>query len=121
MELRPDGSHLAQTWERIRQKDPSAPLAVRHREAVLTLLAGPRWSDGYHAVFEHHAAFDAQLRALEVPTLVFAGDQDTVFHLLEPAYRALKHGVKATIAGQTTYVCDRAPREVAMLLRDFFQ
>jgi pimeloyl-ACP methyl ester carboxylesterase len=121
MELREDGSHFAQVWERIQAKDPEAPLALKYREAVLTLVAGPRWSEGYHAVFEHWEAFDRQLRALEVPTLVFAGDKDTVFHLLEPSYRALKQGEMAVIEGQTTYSCDRAPAQVAALLRNYFR
>jgi pimeloyl-ACP methyl ester carboxylesterase len=72
-------------------------------------------------VFEHWEAFDRQLRALEVPTLVFAGDKDTVFHLLEPSYRALKQGEMAVIEGQTTYSCDRAPAQVAALLRNYFR
>jgi pimeloyl-ACP methyl ester carboxylesterase len=121
MELRPDGSHFAQVWDRINKKDPGAPLALKYREAVLTLVAGTRWSEGYHAVFEHWADFGRQLHVLAVPTLVFAGDKDTVFHLLEPSYRALKDGHKAVLHGQSTYSCDRAPKEVAQLLRDFFQ
>jgi pimeloyl-ACP methyl ester carboxylesterase len=120
MELKQDGSHFAQVWERIQAKDPDAPLALKYREAVLTLVAGTRWSEGYHAVFNHWAEFDKYLRAIDVPTLVFAGDKDTVFHLLEPSFRALKHGTKAIIPGQTTYSCDRAPKQVAALLRDFF-
>jgi pimeloyl-ACP methyl ester carboxylesterase len=121
LELRQDGSHFAQVWERIQSKDPEAPLALKYREAVLTLVAGIRWSEGYHAVFQHWAEFERQLRALDVPTLVFAGDKDTVYNLLEPSYRALKHGHKAVLTGQTTFSCDRAPHEVARLLRDFFQ
>lgn len=121
MELKPDGSHLMAVWERILAKDPEAPLALREREAVLTLVASTRWTEGYHAVFNHAAEFDRALRAIEIPTLVFAGDKDTVFHLLEPSYRALKGGKKAIIPGQTTYSCDRAPKQVAQLLRDFFQ
>ncbi len=121
MELRADGGHLQQVWERILAKDPEAPLALREREATLTLSAGPRWTEGYHAVFNHAAEFDRDLRAVDVPTLVFAGDKDTVFELLEPSYRALRHGQKAIIPGQTTYSCDRAPKQVAQLLREFFR
>lgn len=121
MVLSPDGAHLSVVWERIVEKDPDAPLALQAREALLTLLAGPRWTEGYHAVFDHAAEFDAALRALEVPTLVFAGDRDTVYHLLEPSYRALRHGSKAVLPGHTTYSCDRAPKQVAQLLRDFFR
>jgi pimeloyl-ACP methyl ester carboxylesterase len=119
-ELHEDGSHLLAVWRRIAAKEPDAPLELRQREAQLTLLAGPRWVEGYHAVFGHAAAFEQKLRALAVPTLVFAGDRDTVYHLLEPAYEALKQGQKAVLAGHGTYVCDRAPGEVAALLRAFF-
>ena len=121
LELKQDGSHFAEVWERIQGKDPDAPLALKFREAVLTLVAGTRWSEGYHAVFEHWAAFAEYLPQVEAETLVFAGTKDTVYGLLEPSYRALKNGSKATIEGQTTYSCDRAPGEVANLLRDHFQ
>ncbi len=121
MELSADGAHLQQVWARIVDKDPAAAVDLRQREAVLTLVAGTRWTEGYHAVFDHAAEFDRQLRALDLPTLVFAGEKDTVFHLLEPSYRALKQGQKAVLPGQSTYSCDRAPKQVAQLLRDFFR
>lgn len=119
--LRQDGGHFTEVWERIQGKDPDAPLALKFREAVLTLVAGTRWAEGYHAVFEHWREFDQYLRELSTETLVFAGTKDTVYHLLEPSFRALKNGRKAAIEGQTTYSCDRAPGEVASLLREHFQ
>jgi haloalkane dehalogenase len=120
MVLAEDGSHFSTVWDRIQSKDADAPLEIRHREAVLTLVAGTRWAEGYHAVFEASDEFAQGLRALALPTLVFAGDKDTVFNLLEPIYLALREGTKAVIPGQTTYSCDRAPDEVSKLLRNFF-
>ena len=32
----PDGAHLQTLWQRLRAKDPSAPLALTHREFLLT-------------------------------------------------------------------------------------
>ncbi len=89
MVLKEDGSHLQVVWERIQGKDAEAPLELKQREAMLTLVAGTRWHEGYHAVFEH-AEFGAQLAAVACPTLVFAGDKDTVYHLLRPSFDLLQ-------------------------------
>jgi len=117
--LEPDGAHLMAVWDRIRSKDPTAPLALSHREAVLNLHAGVRYPEAYHAVFEHD--LPGQLAALEQPTLVMAGAQDTIRASLEPAYEALQHGEMIAFDTGGTYICDSHPELVAGALRPFFQ
>jgi pimeloyl-ACP methyl ester carboxylesterase len=105
-------------WRRVRAKDPSAPLALSQREAVLTLLAGDHYPAAYHAVFAHD--FAGQLARVTQPTLVMAGPDDTIFDSLEPAFRALRHGKRCVLPRGGTYVCDREPDLVAAALTDFF-
>jgi pimeloyl-ACP methyl ester carboxylesterase len=112
-----DGAHASALWARLRAKDPQAPLALTHREFVLNLRAGERYHETYHAVFTHD--FNARLAALDCPTLVMAGDADTLRAALEPAYRALKRGEIRYLTGNT-YVCDRDPDAVAAVVREFF-
>jgi haloalkane dehalogenase len=116
--LESDGGHFRAVWDRIRAKDPDAPVELTHREAVLNLWAGTRYPEAYHAVFEHD--FAGQLAALECPTLVMAGATDTIRASLEPAYRVLRRGRMLAFEVGGTYICDREPGIVADALVDFF-
>jgi pimeloyl-ACP methyl ester carboxylesterase len=113
-----DGKHLLAVWRRVRAKDPSAPLDLSQREAVLTLVAGERYPEAYQAVFAHD--FAGQLARVAQTTLVMAGPDDTIFDSLEPAFRALRRGSKCVLSRGGTYVCDREPDLVAAALTDFF-
>ena len=112
------GAHLASVWRRIRAKDPTAPLELAARETLLTLTAGARYAETYHAVFTHD--FAGQLARLEQPTLVMAGPDDTIADSLEPAFAALRQGQLVRLARGGTYVCDREPDLVAATLDHFF-
>lgn len=114
--IKEDGAHASVLWARLRAKDPTAPLALTHREFVLNLHAGERYHETYHAVFSHD--FKAQLAALRCPVLVMAGDADTLRNALEPAYHALAEGTLRQMKGNT-YICDLAPDAVAQVIREF--
>jgi pimeloyl-ACP methyl ester carboxylesterase len=112
------GGQLTAVWQRIRKKDPGAPLSLAQRETVQNLIAGARYPEVYEAVFRHD--FAGQLARLEVPTMVMAGPDDTIFASLEPAYRALgPGGTMKVLPRGGTYVCDREPELVADAIREF--
>ena len=117
VEIAPDGGHLAAVWNRIRAKDPTAPLELSHREAVLNLHAGVRYPEAYAAVFDHD--LPRQLAGLECPTLVMSGAQDTIAASLEHAYHVLQDGTMTMFPTGGTYICDREPGLVAGALRTF--
>ncbi len=117
VELDADGEHMMAVWRRIRAKDPTAPVALSHREAVLNLHAGVRYPEAYRAVFDHD--LPGQLAALDHHTLVMAGPDDTIAASLEPAYRALRRGEINRLPRGGTYICDREPAVVAQALREF--
>lgn len=112
-----DGAHARAIWARIGAKDPEAPLAIRERDALAGIAAGARYPQAYAAVLEVDTA--AQLRAVECPTLVFAGTADILYPPVEAAYRLLKRGRKAEIPGGRSFVCERQAAAVATLLADF--
>lgn len=112
-----DGGHLLSVWKRIRAKDPSAPLELRHREVVQNLNAGARYPEAYDAVFAHDLG--GQLRTIACPTLVLVGPDDTIYASAEPAARRLPRGRLHVFARGGTYICDREPELVAAALRDF--
>jgi pimeloyl-ACP methyl ester carboxylesterase len=113
------GAQFAAAWQRVRNKDRTAPLALAQREAVLTLGAGEHYPAAYHAVFAHD--FAGQLARLAQATLVMAGPDDTIFDSLEPAFRALQRGTRRVLARGGTYVCDREPDLVVEALQSFFK
>lgn len=113
-----DGSHLRVLWERMVAKDAEASSEIRQRETLAGAAAGRCYPEAYRAVVNVDTA--AQLRALSCPTLVFAGTLDPLYPQLDAAYRLLKRGTKAEIAGARTFVCERNVDDVARLLGEFF-
>ena len=117
IELKSDGSHLSHLWERLRSKDENAEISLIHREFLLNLHAGERYHEAYFAVFVQD--FENQLKALNCPILVTAGDKDSLKDCLEPAYKALKKGEMRRLIGNT-YICDQSPELVSNTIREFF-
>ncbi len=116
--LAADGSHLPALWQRIAAKDGQAPAALRQREVLAGAAAGPAYAQAYAAVVQVDT--QAQLRALQCPTLVFAGTLDPLHGQLDAAYALLARGEKAEIAGARTFLCELQVREVGALLGKFF-
>jgi len=117
--LEEDGGHLLSVWQRIRAKEPSAPLELSHRETVLNLIAGARYPEAYDAVFAHD--LPGQLPELGCETLVMVGEHDTIRASAEPAFAALRRGTLRVFPVGGTYICDREPGMVAEALREFFR
>ena len=118
-EIREDGGHLLEIWARIRAKDPGAPLDWAHTECVNNLHAGPRWHEAYLAIVS--CEFNALLPTIACPTLLMAGDTDSLRSSLEPAHAALPSARKIVVPDATTYLCVRRAAAVAEILRGFFQ
>ncbi len=117
IELVEDGTHLTAVWHRIRQRDPSLPLEIVHREVLLTQVARRVAQRAYQAVFEQ--PIGQQLSALQQPTLIISGEYDTLRDSAEPAYSLLKNGQIYMIPGAGPYLCDQNASEVAQILRTF--
>lgn len=113
-----EGPHLNAVWQRIFAKEPGVPLALGERETLLTLQAGPRYAPAYEAVFSHD--FAALLPRIACPTLVMAGEHDSLRAYVEPAWRALPNAQMRILPRAGTYVCERQTEAVAALLRAFF-
>lgn len=113
-----EGSHLLGMWQRMRAKEPAAPLELSLRETLLGLAVGDAYPDAYTAVIEQD--FESQLRELDIPVFVFAGNGDPLYPQLDAAFAACKRGEKAVIPGARTYACDLYANEIAAMLQTFF-
>lgn len=116
--LREDGSHLLGMWQRMRDKEPDAPLALSLRETVLGLVVGDAYPEAYRAVIEQ--PFAEQLQAIACPVLVFAGTGDPLYSQLDAAFQLLPRGEKQQIEGARTYACDLYANDIAARLKAFF-
>jgi len=117
MLMQADGGHLIHAWKRILSRDSTAPLALSHREAVLTLQA-ERFHEAYQSAFEYD--FARTLSTIECTVLLMAGEFDTLHSALEPASAVVKRCIVRVVPKGTNYMCDLEPEAVADILREFF-
>ena len=116
--LSEDGSHLLGMWQRMRDKEPDAPLALSLRETLLGLAVGEAYPEAYQAVIEQ--PFGEQLQAIVCPVMVFAGTGDPLYGQLDAAFQLLRRGEKQAIEGARTYACDLYADDIAARLQAFF-
>jgi pimeloyl-ACP methyl ester carboxylesterase len=117
--LDPNGKHLAETWERIAKKDVNLPPELIQREVLLTLQAGEHYPQAYWAVFEQD--FAGQLDTIGCPTLVVAGERDSLIGSLQFAYERLRYGEMVVVENAGTFLCDQQPEIMSQLITQFLQ
>ncbi len=115
-----DGAHLQAMWQRLREKDPEAPLTLSQRELLSAFACGDSYQASYSAVARQD--FAGQLGALACPVLAFAGGEDPLHSAVEPTLERLRHGHKLVApADQRTYICERQAEWLAEALHTFFK
>ncbi|MCO5186211.1 MAG: alpha/beta hydrolase [Anaerolineae bacterium] len=112
-----DGAHLQGTWQRIAAKAADMPDWLLQRETLLTIEAGARAAEAYDAVFDYD--FAGRLHDVTQPTLVIAGDRDTLCDAVYPTAARLPQGSAVMLADAGAYVCDLQPERVAAAIRQF--
>jgi len=114
-----EGDYVIDLWQRLRSKDPEAPLPISQRELISALAAGESYRHAYQAVCDFDCA--GAMATVQCPTLVFAGDADPLYQAVDQALEVLPDGHKAELAGgERTYVCERNVDQVSALLRQYF-
>lgn len=113
----PEGDHFMQMWQRVRAKDPDAPLWLSQREALTGISLGDTYPLAYQAVIEQD--FASQIASLACPILIFAGTEDPLYNQLDACLALLQDGCKKEIPGGRTYVCERNAELIAGWLKEF--
>ena len=120
-ELAADGTHLQQIWDRILEKDPSLPVPLIHREAMLSITAGEHYVAGYVAVANQNLV--SMLPSITVPVCLMAGGRDSLKACVEPTRKKLSNASKCTVEwlpeDSGTYVCDTHPEIVAKVIMNW--
>ena len=118
--LTKDGSYVQRLWEYlIRETPPDKKLDVKnmHNELVWRLKAGPRFIETYEAVFTYNMA--SRLPLIEAPTLVMAGETDTLVEYVGRTARLVKRSRQHIVPGATNFMMLQEPEELAEIIRDF--
>lgn len=77
-EIREDGSHLTELWNRYRETMPTAKPENLQRTILGYLMAGPGAHDGHQAVFRYPV--ESRLPSIQCPTLLISGGRYDIFH-----------------------------------------
>lgn len=121
MILQEDGSHMTAVWNYMapltQVGGSTLDLATRHREVANRLTAGPRMYEAYTAVFSYDMA--SRLPLIEAPTLVMAGEYDTLRVAVGPTTALLKNARPHIVPGGANYILLQKPDQVATLVRSF--
>jgi pimeloyl-ACP methyl ester carboxylesterase len=117
MVIEEDGSHLVALWDRYRRFAVSSGLEVPHREVALHLIAT-------HPVETFHAVINTDLpalyRAIAVPTMVVAGEMDTLRPGVDGIVQVIPGSVFEVVPDAGNFVVDEAPHAVADQIRSWF-
>lgn len=113
--LQEDGSHLQAIWNAMAHHEWD--LAAKHEEAVWRLKAGPRWYEGDRADFTYDMT--SRLPIIRAPTLVMAGELDSMRGPVEWAARLVKNSRTLILPGGTTRMPYTRPKEFARAVLDF--
>ncbi|MCB0032983.1 MAG: alpha/beta hydrolase [Anaerolineales bacterium] len=119
MPFTPDenGHYFSDMWSQIRAKNSQLTLELSYREAVLGLQAAEQYAAAYEAVFEHELA--TLFPRIHCPTLLMAGEHDSIRASLEPTAAALPQAQTHIILGADTYICETHTQKVADIIRTF--
>ena len=113
------GSHVLRMWQRVRDKERDAPLALTLRETLLALQCGDKYQAAYHAVVAQD--FATQLASLSCPVQCFAARNDVLKGAVAGSVERAKKGYLTEISSTaSSYVCDRDAEELGDVLSDFF-
>ncbi|MBI4587472.1 MAG: alpha/beta hydrolase [Candidatus Rokubacteria bacterium] len=123
--LKGDGSHLLDVWQdivgRVRGAFPQPytgnVLDLLHRETLWKLMAGERYKEAYIALV--HYDIMNRLPLIQAPTLLIAGENDSLVHNVEPAAARIQRVRTCKLPGGTYFLTREDPEGLARVVLDF--
>ncbi len=121
LEIKPDGSHLMQAWEKTLSYSPNAPIELLYELAMEILKAGVRGEEAHWASFRYDPR--SRLPLIKSKTLVLSGERDLFYPVVEDVKSLIPQSKIAIIKGRgsTPLIIRRRPEEFAEAVLDFLQ
>lgn len=118
VEVRTDGSHLAELWGRRQPFYPADDIDLLHRFMIDALRAGEMAAEGHRVVNRYR--MEDRLGHIRCPTLVIAPTGDPHVHPVAPKVAgAIKGSILRELSGGMVPLPDQMPEEFAGLVREF--
>lgn len=118
VELKEDGSHLAELWQRRMGFYPKNRPDLLRRLVIDALKVSEGMEEGHRAVSRYR--MEEKVPLIKAPTLVLAGSDDPFsFPRLKPLAESVKGSVTAVIQGGMVPMVDQLPEEFARVVMRF--
>ena len=116
IEVKADGSHLLEYWERAHYAyDPALEVVQR---GFVDYMKAADYQSAYHAVFTYDMA--PRLPLVQCPTLVMTGEHDGLDQHTKPAAALIPNGQALTIPGAHLHLADSHTERFVEIIFDFF-
>jgi pimeloyl-ACP methyl ester carboxylesterase len=120
VEPRPDGSHLAELWQRRMAFYPKGRPDLLTRFVLDALKAGERAEEGHRAVSAYR--MESRVGAIRCPTLLVCGTDDPFsYPRMEALARQIAGSRALPIPGGTVAAVDQMPEEFAATILPFLR
>jgi len=118
VELKQDGSHLSELWQRRMTFYPKNRPDLLTRFVIDALKVGERVEEGHRAVSRYK--MEDKVRLVKAPTLVVAGTEDPFsFPRMNRLSESIKGSKTAVIEGGMVPMVDQMPEEFARVVMEF--
>ena len=118
VELKDDGSHLAELWQKRMSFYPKNRPDLLTRLVIDALKVGERMEEGHRVVGK--TRMEDKVPRIKAPTLVLAGTEDPFsYPRMKPLSEAIKGSETAVIEGEMVPMVDQMPEEFAKVVLAF--
>jgi pimeloyl-ACP methyl ester carboxylesterase len=119
IEVKWDGSHLMEYWERANRFGES--VQVCNERALDYFKAGPRGEEMHWASFKYAVHVQDRLRLIKCPTLLICGNKDWLRPGSEVAQEAFPNSKLVLIKGGSTIMNREMPKQVVAAILPFLE
>ena len=127
VEIRADGSHLTEWWNRANltvyagPHAPETPLEIIEERAFHLHKAGPRGEELHWASFNYGPEHNKKLPLIKCPTLVLSATRDRFYPMVEDIKRLIPRSRIAIIENGAVWVTSVMPKEFAEAILKFLE
>ena len=117
-EIRPDGSHIMEKWERRRRESPGVSPKNWHKAVIMDLLAGTRAN-----MPKVLLSYDMERRMplIKNPTLLIYGTSDRFYRRMETVQSLIPHSQTKVVEGANDFILMENSKKPAEAILEFLK